>query len=82
MRFNSSSTGISQQQQLPAVFMLLKHDFWSILGQRTYRAFGRWFLNVNKHSISVIPVAIGTTKADAVEWTPEKYQLIMVVASK
>ena len=55
---------------LPAVTMDLKQDFWSILGQMTYFARGRRFRNVSRHNIRVIPVAMGTTNAEATDGTP------------
>lgn len=55
---------------LPAVWIALKHDFWSILGHMTYLADGRSWRNVNKHRVKVIPVAMGTTNAPAVDLTP------------
>lgn len=55
---------------LPAVIMDLKHDFWSIRGHRIYFAFGLLCRKVRKHRVRLIPVAIGTTKQLATEWTP------------
>lgn len=60
----------------------LKQDFWSILGQMTNFACGRRFRKVSMHSIKDIPVAMGTTKADATEGTPEKTKPFQTNKSK
>lgn len=55
----------------------LKQDFWSILGQMTNFARGRRFRKVSMHSIKDIPVAMGTTKADETEGTPERQNQLL-----
>ena len=55
---------------LPAVTILFIHDFWSILGHITYFALGLFILRASIQSIKLIPVAIGTTKQLATDWTP------------
>ena len=47
--------------KISAKSLTLKQDFWSILGQTIYFAFGLNDRRVRKHNIKVIPVAIGTT---------------------
>ena len=51
--------------------MALKHDFWSILGHKTYFARGRLSLKANKVKVSAMPVAMGTINAAWAERTPE-----------
>jgi len=53
--------------------MALKHDFWSMRGHSTYRESRLMVLNASIHSISVIPVAMGTTNDDATAGTPATY---------
>ena len=55
--------------------MDFKHDFWSILGQSTYLAFGLSCLKVSIHSTKLIPVAIGTTKQEVADCTPESIKI-------
>lgn len=55
---------------LPAVIIDLKQDFWSIRGQIMYFAFGLLCLNVKKHRVRLMPVAIGTTKQLVTVRTP------------
>ena len=49
----------------------MKHDFWSILGQIMYFAFGLSVLKARKQSMRLIPVAIGTTIQELASRTPE-----------
>ena len=51
-----------EQENLPAVKMDFKQDFWSILGHITYLADCRLCFKVSMHKVKLMPVAIGTKK--------------------
>lgn len=58
---------------VPAATMHLRQDFWSILGQMTYFASGpRRRFNKRRQKVSVIPVAIGTSRQASVLGVPIK----------
>merc|ERR1719300_218025 len=59
----------------PAVKMLLKQDFWSILDQITYLACGLLFFKANIERVSAIPVAMGTRKQSFTDETPETFMM-------
>ena len=52
----------------------MKQLFWSIRGQSTYLARGRRWRSVSRHSVTVIPVAIGTTKQARAPRRPDEHR--------
>jgi hypothetical protein len=50
--------------------ILLKQDFWSILGHMTYVASGLCWRRVSKTITKLMPVANGNTTQDAADFTP------------